>query len=70
MPQNILKLGLSFAITNHGYQPFEMIPAISCFVVPNASSDFMSKSIETEGSPDSIFAMRDWLDLRSLASSI
>src|SRR5438552_10104994 len=37
--------------------------------VPRISSDLTSRSKETEGSPASIFAMRDWLDWRRLARS-
>jgi len=34
---------------------------------PRISSDLMSRSNDTEGSPASILAMRDWLDWRRLA---
>ncbi len=50
-------------------QSSAMMPARSCLDVPSASSDLTSKSIETEGSPASILAIRDWLELRSLANS-
>jgi hypothetical protein len=36
---------------------------------PSVRSDRMSRSIETDGSPASIFAIRDWLDRSRLASS-
>jgi hypothetical protein len=35
--------------------------------VPRTSNDLISRSSDTEGSPASIFAMRDWLDRRRCA---
>jgi hypothetical protein len=46
-----------------------MTLAKSPFEAPSAISDRTSKSIETLGSPASIFATRDWLDLTTLANS-
>ena len=40
----------------------EIIRATSFFEAPKANNDFNIKSIETEGSPASIFATRDWLE--------
>jgi hypothetical protein len=37
--------------------------------VPKASRDRTRRSSDTDGSPVSIFAMRDWLDRRDLARS-
>jgi len=34
---------------------------------PRISSELISRSNDTEGSPASILAMRDWLDWRRLA---
>src|SRR5438128_9369291 len=47
----------------------EMIRVSSRREVPRVSSDLTSRSRDTEGSPASIFAMRDWLDWRRLARS-
>jgi len=41
----------------------------SFFETPSASKDLMRRSMETAGSPASIFAIRDWLDFMILASS-
>lgn len=46
-----------------------MAQAISLFVIPRASNDRIIRSRETEGSPVSSLAARDWLDLITLASS-
>ncbi len=46
-----------------------MIRESSRFDVPRASSERINRSSETEGSPASIFATRDWLEFSSLASS-
>src|SRR5712691_8797262 len=37
--------------------------------IPRINSDRIRRSSDTDGSPDSIFAMRDWLDWRRLARS-
>src|SRR5438034_154663 len=47
----------------------EMIRDSSWREVPRISRDLTSRSRDTEGSPASIFAMRDWLDWRRLARS-
>src|SRR5438093_12884500 len=47
----------------------EMIRDSSRRDVPRISSDLTSRSRDTEGSPASIFAMRDWLDWRRWARS-
>jgi hypothetical protein len=47
-----------------------MICASSRFVVPSASNDLTNRSRDTVGSPDSIFATRDWLNRTALASCI
>ena len=47
-----------------------MIFAISRFDAPRARSERISKSIDTEGSPDSIFAILDWLDFTIFANCI
>src|SRR5437870_3203516 len=47
----------------------EMIRDSSRREVPRISRDLTSRSKDTEGSPASIFAMRDWLDWRRLARS-
>ena len=46
-----------------------MIAASSRFDAPRASSDRSMRSRDTVGSPASIFATRDWLDLMDLAIS-
>jgi hypothetical protein len=46
-----------------------MIAANSRFDAPSANSDRSSRSRDTVGSPASIFATRDWLDLIDLAIS-
>src|SRR5437867_6129841 len=46
-----------------------MIREISRAEVPRTRSERTSRSIETDGSPASIFATRDWLDLSALASA-
>lgn len=46
-----------------------MVFARSFLETPSARSDFTSRSIETVGSPASIFATRDWLVLIILATS-
>src|SRR5208282_5070737 len=46
-----------------------MIAPNSLFEVPSANIDLTSKSSETVGSPASILATRDWLDLIVCASS-
>jgi len=40
----------------------EITFATSFFDAPSANSDFTNRSIETEGSPVSILATRDWLE--------
>src|ERR1700735_5258478 len=45
-----------------------MIVANSRLDVPSASSDLTSRSSDTVGSPASILATRDWLDLMARAS--
>src|SRR5439155_16530052 len=47
----------------------EMIRDNSRREVPRISSDLISRSSDTEGSPASILAMRDWLDWRRFARS-
>jgi hypothetical protein len=47
-----------------------MMRIISWAEVPRARRDRIKRSRKTEGSPASIFAMRDWLDFSTLASSI
>lgn len=47
-----------------------MIEAKSRLYVPSARSDFTSKSSDTVGSPASILATRDWLDLSDSASAV
>ena len=47
----------------------EMIRDTSRFDIPSASSDRIRRSSETDESPASILATRDWLDFSSLASS-
>ena len=44
------------------YVPRTIDFASSSRDAPNASKDLTSKSIDTLGSPASIFATRDWLD--------
>ena len=62
-----------------GNEPFEreellktadqaIIFPILFLVSPMASRDFTSRSMETDGSPFSILAIRDWLDFNFLAS--
>jgi hypothetical protein len=46
-----------------------MIRERSVFDRPSTRSDLISRSSETDDSPASILATRDWLDLRSLARS-
>lgn len=43
--------------------------ARSCFVAPSANNDLIRWSIETEGSPASIWATCDWLDFSNFANS-
>ncbi len=47
-----------------------IIRASSRFEVPSASSDRTRRSSDTDGSPDSIFATRDWLDSIVFASAV
>lgn len=42
---------------------------ISLFVTPSANKDLINKSKETERSPVSIFATRDWLESIRFANS-
>ena len=49
--------------------PESMTRANSLRETPKARSVLISRSMLTEGSPASIFATRDWLDLTSLATS-
>src|SRR3990167_2865279 len=51
-------------------QGAEMILESSRLEVPRARSDRISRSRETDGSPASIFATRDWLDFSALARSV
>src|SRR5271157_6336174 len=53
------------ATTIPGYRAFCRLAGVS----PSASSDRTSRSIETDGSPASIFATRDWLDLILFATA-
>src|SRR5882672_3374586 len=46
-----------------------MIRARSRLEAPSAMSDRISRSIDTVGSPDSIFATLDWLDCTAIAKS-
>src|SRR5712691_6321486 len=47
-----------------------MVRARSRFEAPRARRERIRRSMETEGSPPSIFATRDWLERRSFARSI
>ena len=47
-----------------------MVLARSRLEAPNASSDRISRSSETVGSPPSIFATRDWLERIRLAKAV
>jgi hypothetical protein len=46
-----------------------MMRAKSVVVSPNASNDRISRSKETEGSPASLLATRDWFDCNRCAAS-
>src|SRR5207249_3850924 len=47
-----------------------MVLARSAGLTPRTSRELTNRSIETDGSPASILATRDWLECRRLASSI
>ncbi len=47
---------------------YEIVRPISLGETPRANSDLMSRSIVTVGSPASILAIRDWLELTMCAS--
>lgn len=47
---------------------YEIVRPNSFLDTPSASNDFNSKSIDTVGSPASIFATLDWLDAIAFAS--
>src|SRR2546428_5433108 len=47
-----------------------MVRARSRFEAPRARSERIRRSMETEGSPPSIFATRDWLERRSFPRSL
>src|SRR5712691_11345733 len=47
-----------------------MVRARSRFEAPRARSERIRRSMETDGSPPSIFATRDWLERRSFARSV
>ena len=59
LQQDVLQLDCLTTIAIQVYYFCENIPARSWRLVPKASNDFISKSIETDGSPTSIFATRD-----------
>lgn len=50
-------------------RPGEMILVTDCLRSPSANRERTRRSMETEGSPASIFATLDWLDFTSRASS-
>lgn len=52
-------LGGSFRCVGLSKPGYEIVRPSSFFETPSASSDFISKSIDTVGSPASIFATRD-----------
>src|SRR5437867_2565221 len=47
-----------------------MVRARSRFDAPRARSERIKRSMETDGSPPSIFATRDWLERSSFARSV
>jgi hypothetical protein len=66
-----MKMDAAMSSGNPGERrPFyEIVRPISFTETPRARSDLIGRSIVTVGSPASILATRDWLDLTTLANS-